>query len=140
MKSGKTGMIFGIRRSYLVYGVLFLILLNAAHYGFTHYEGPSLYGDDPNYLYLASSVVNGNYRLSPGYIFSLRLMQFGPIALFYKLFGVTTLTSSLWDIFSYLGIIVAVSSANMQPFAIPYDRSGMCLNRYLFLPLSWGAR
>ncbi|MCL4363349.1 glycosyltransferase family 39 protein [Candidatus Marsarchaeota archaeon] len=111
MKSSKTNKndsIFGIKRSYVVYGMLFLILLNAAHYGFTHYEGPSLYGDDPNYLYLASSLINGNYHLSPGYIFSLRLMQFGPIALFYGLFGVNTLTSSLWDIVSYLGIILVV--------------------------------
>lgn len=86
--------------------LLIIILANASDYAFTHFEGPSSYGDDPNYLYLASAFVKGTYTLNPGYIFSVRIMQFLPIAFFYELFGVTNFTSSLWDIISYLGIIV----------------------------------
>ncbi|MGC8586645.1 MAG: ArnT family glycosyltransferase [Candidatus Micrarchaeia archaeon] len=86
--------------------ILLAIISNAAYYAFTHFEGPSAYGDDPNYLYLASSFVKGNYVMNPGYIFSVRIMQFLPIAFFYKIFGVTNLTSTLWDILSYIGIII----------------------------------
>lgn len=96
------------RRDVLVYLVLALIIANAAAYGFTHYEGPSVYGDDPNYLYLASSMLQGTYVMNPGYIFSLRVMQFAPIAMFYALLGVHTYSASAWDIFSYLGAIVVV--------------------------------
>jgi len=91
----------------LVLVLLVAILANAAIYAFTHAEGPSGYADDPNYTYLASSVLNGAYQLNPGYIFSLRPGQFLPITFFYALFGVTNLTSTLWDITGYLGGILA---------------------------------
>ena len=58
------------RKTALVYLILAIIVANAAYYGFTHYEGPSVYGDDPNYLYLASSMIHGTYIMNPGYIFS----------------------------------------------------------------------
>ncbi len=91
----------------LVLILLIAIFSNAAAYAFTHAEGPSGYADDPNYTYLASSVLNGAYHLNPGYIFSLRPGQFLPIAFFYALFGVTNLTSTLWDMTGYLGGILA---------------------------------
>ena len=94
------------RKTALVYLILAIIVANAAYYGFTHYEGPSVYGDDPNYLYLASSMLQGTYVMNPGYIFSLRVMQFAPIAMFYAIFGVHTYSASAWDIFAYLGAIV----------------------------------
>ncbi|MEM0154788.1 MAG: glycosyltransferase family 39 protein, partial [Methanothrix sp.] len=94
------------KKTALVYLILAIIVANAAYYGFTHYEGPSVYGDDPNYLYLASSMLQGTYVMNPGYIFSLRVMQFAPIALFYAIFGVHTYSASAWDIFSYLGAII----------------------------------
>ncbi len=94
------------RRRAFVYLVLLLIVANAAYYGFTHYEGPSVYGDDPNYAYLASSLLQGSYVMNPGYIFSLRVMQFAPIAMFYAIFGIHTYSASAWDIFSYLGAII----------------------------------
>ncbi len=96
------------KRNYgaLVLAALALILANAAYYAFTHYEGPSMYGDDPTYLYLAGAVVQGVFRINPGFIFSVRLMQFLPIAITYLLLGVNNLSSSLWDIVSYLGLIV----------------------------------
>ncbi len=86
--------------------LLLAILANAAYYTFTHFEGPSAYGDDPNYLYLASSFIEGAYHMNAGYIFSMRIMQFFPTALFYELFGISNLTSTLWDIVAYIGIIV----------------------------------
>ncbi len=91
----------------LVLVLLLAILANAALYVFTHIEGPSVFADDPNYLYLASTVVNGNYMLNPGYIFSLRLGMFLPIAASYYLFGVTNLTSTLWDAVAFLGTVLA---------------------------------
>ncbi|MGC8651870.1 MAG: ArnT family glycosyltransferase [Candidatus Micrarchaeia archaeon] len=97
----------GTKRTKIIAAVILLaVLANASYYAFTHFEGPSAYGDDPNYLYLASSFIKGTYQMNPGYIFSVRVMQFMPIALFYVLFGITNLTSTLWDITAYLGIIV----------------------------------
>ncbi|MGC8496303.1 MAG: glycosyltransferase family 39 protein [Candidatus Micrarchaeia archaeon] len=86
--------------------IMIAILVNAAYYAFTHFEGPSAYGDDPNYLYLASTILKGDYSMNAGYIFSLRIMQFLPIAFFYSLFGINNLASTMWDITAYLGIII----------------------------------
>ena len=90
----------------LVAIALALILANAAFYAFTHFEGPTQFGDDPVYLNLAGAVVAGTFQISPGFIFSVRLMQFFPIAVSYALLGVNNLSSSLWDILSYLGMVV----------------------------------
>ncbi len=93
-------------KKYAVLIVLAIILTNAAAYAFTHFEGPSEYGDDPNYLFLAYSVINGTYMVNPHYIFSLRPMSFLPITVIYLLLGVNGFTSSLWNILSYLGTIL----------------------------------
>ena len=93
-------------KKYAVLIIIAAILTNAAAYAFTHFEGPSEYGDDPNYLFLAYSVINGTYMVNPHYIFSLRLMSFLPITLIYLLLGVNGFTSSLWNILSYLGTIL----------------------------------
>jgi len=94
------------KRTYVVLAVLGIILANAAIYAFTHVEGASYYGDDPNYLFLASGILHGTFVENPGYIFSVRLMSFMPIAFFYFLFGVSNLTSTLWNIVSYIGIVL----------------------------------
>jgi hypothetical protein len=86
--------------------LLFAIVINAAVYAFSHIEGPSTYGDDANYLWLANSVDNGSFLINPGYIFSVRLMQFMPIALFYKIFGFTLVGATFWDIMAYIGGIL----------------------------------
>ena len=91
----------------LVLIVLVAVMANAAYYVLSHVEGPSAYADDPNYLFLASQVVQGTYTLTPGYIFTLRMGQFLPISVFYYLFGVSNLTSTSWDILSYLGTVFA---------------------------------
>lgn len=90
---------------YIVYSILFLILLSSAIYAFTHYEGPSGYGDDIVYVGLAENMLQGSFHEGVGFIFSARLMAFAPVA-FFLLFGLNTLTASLWNILSYLGLMV----------------------------------
>lgn len=91
----------------LIYiGILAIIIANAAAFAFTHAEGASQYGDDPNYIYLASEVLHGQYELMPGYIFTARPMSFLPIALMYEIFGISIISSTLWNIISYLGGIL----------------------------------
>ncbi len=86
--------------------LLAVVLVNALYYAFSRYEGISGYGDDPTYLYLASTLVHGNFMISPGFIFSVRLTEAYAIAIIYYLFGISTLTSTLWNIISYIGIII----------------------------------
>lgn len=114
-------------KKYAVLIVLAAILTNAAAYAFTHFEGPSEYGDDPNYLFLAYSVINGTYMVNPHYIFSLRLMSFLPITLIYLLLGVNGFTSSLWNIISYLGVI-AVTFIIVK---LLYNRKAALLSAFL---------
>ncbi len=91
----------------IVYLVVFaLILTNAFYYAFTHFEGISTYGDDYNYAYLASTLYNGKFILNSGFIFSVRLTEIFGIASFYYLFKVNNLSSSLFSILSYIGLIV----------------------------------
>ncbi len=92
----------------LVILAIALIFANAAVYAFTHFEGPTTYADDPVYLNLAGMVLDGTFQMTPGNIFSVRLMQFVPIAVSWALFGINNLTSSLWDISSYLGMVVVI--------------------------------
>jgi len=86
---------------------LLLILLGFALYALANMVGPSAYDDDPIYLTLAnqlathSSLTSSNYD----YIYTARLFQILPIAIFFKLFGVGVLSSGAWDFLCYLGII-----------------------------------
>ena len=91
-----------VERKYFL--VLLCILLFAVAYSIIFVDGPSFYGDDVTYLNLAYNVLHGNF-VEGTYIFSVRLLQVLPIALFYKLFGVSLLTDSAWNILSFLGII-----------------------------------
>ncbi|MEM3237169.1 MAG: glycosyltransferase family 39 protein [Candidatus Micrarchaeaceae archaeon] len=105
---GKPG-ISGSRRSAIAgalpYAVLAAIVIYALWYSIVFVGGPSFYGDDTAYLGLANNVLMGNFQES-SYIFSIRLLQIFPIALFYKLFGVSMLSSSAWDILSFIGLII----------------------------------
>jgi hypothetical protein len=94
------------QKKYIEIAILAIIIANAAAFAFTHAEGASQYGDDPNYIYLASATIHGQYRLIPGYIFTARPMSFLPIALMYELFGISVISSTLWNIISYLGAIL----------------------------------
>jgi 4-amino-4-deoxy-L-arabinose transferase-like glycosyltransferase len=93
-------------RKIAIAAVFCLIIINALYYAFSHYEGISEYGDDPNYVWMAGSVLNGNFKENPGYIFSVRLVEAYAIAGFFYLFGINSLTASLWNITSYVGIVV----------------------------------
>ncbi|MDE1855794.1 MAG: glycosyltransferase family 39 protein [Candidatus Micrarchaeota archaeon] len=86
-------------------GMLLAILAFALIYSIVFVEGPSFFGDDTVYLDMANAVVHGNFHQSP-FIFSVRLLMAYPIGFFYSLFGVSLITSSAWDIISFLGIIV----------------------------------
>ncbi len=87
--------------------VLLAIAAYAIAYSVVNAGGPSFYGDDTVYLSLANSAVSGNFQES-AFIFSVRILQILPIALFYKLFGIGMLSSSAWDILSFVGTIIAV--------------------------------
>ncbi len=122
------GDLAAFSRKYAVLIVLAIILTNAAAFAFTHFEGPSEYGDDPNYLFLAYSVINGTYNVNPHYIFSLRPMSFLPITLIYLVLGVNGFTSSLWNILSYMGSIVVVFLA----VRLLYNRKAALLSAFVF--------
>lgn len=92
-------------KKYITIAILIAILSNAGYYAFTHYEGATLYGDDTVYASMAWSILQGTFKTN-SFIFSTRLMQAYPIALFYSVMGVTQLSGSMWIILSYLGIVV----------------------------------
>ncbi len=92
-------------KKYLVFIIFLIILSNAAYYVFSHYEGPSMYGDDPIYASMAASVLQGTFKTN-SFIFSTRLIEAYSIAFFYYIMGVNNLSSSMWNILSYLGIII----------------------------------
>lgn len=97
----------GLDKRKVIVAVLFcLIIISAMFYAFTHVEGVSEYGDDPTYTNLAGALLQGNFKISPGYIFSLRLTEVFAIGLFYKIFGISDFTSTLWNITAYIGIII----------------------------------
>jgi hypothetical protein len=94
-------------KAYLPYLLLAGIVIYAIVYSLAFVGGPSFYGDDTVYLGLAHDVLSGSFQQGP-FIFSVRILQFLPIAFFYALFGVNLYTSSAWDILSFaLSIIVA---------------------------------
>ncbi len=97
----------GYDKAKIIIAIFFcLIIVNALYYAFTHVEGISEYGDDPTYTNLAGALLQGNYKVSPTYIFSLRLTEVFAIGFFYKIFGITDFTSALWNMTSYIGIIM----------------------------------
>ncbi len=92
-----------VNRKYYLF--LLAVVVFAITYSIVFIDGPSYFGDDVTYLSLAYNVLHGHF-IENGYIFSVRLMQIMPIALFYKLFGVNLITDSAWDITSFIGIIM----------------------------------
>jgi hypothetical protein len=85
--------------------ILAVIVIYALIYSIHFVGGPSFFGDDTVYASLANSVISGGFMES-SFIFSVRLLQIYPIALFYKLFGISLFTDSAWDILSFLGMII----------------------------------
>jgi len=93
-----------LSRNYKI--ALIAIAAFALIYSLVFVIGPSAYGDDPTYLSLAYGAATGNFTQS-SYIFSVRLLMIFPIAVFYKLFGVSLFTDSIWDILCFVGSVVA---------------------------------
>ncbi len=89
----------------LGYVILAAIVISAVVYSVSFTIGPSSYGDDVTYLTIAMQVLSGGFQQS-SYIFSIRLLMIYPIALFYKLMGISMLSGALWDIISYVGSII----------------------------------
>ncbi|MEM3241082.1 MAG: glycosyltransferase family 39 protein [Candidatus Micrarchaeaceae archaeon] len=89
------------------YAALAVLLAFVLVYSLVNVGGPSFYGDDTVYLDVANSVLTHLFRESP-FIFSVRLMQIYPIALFYALFGVNMISSSLWDILAFTMTVAVV--------------------------------
>jgi len=81
--------------------IISAIVLYAFIYSVVNVGGPSFYGDDTVYLSLAYSVLAGTFHES-SYIFTVRLLQIFPISFFYALFGINMLSSSLYDIISFV--------------------------------------
>jgi hypothetical protein len=107
--------------------ILCLIIINALFYAFTHVEGISEYGDDVSYLPLSTGLITRGFLISPSNIFSVRLTEIFAIGFFYALFGVSSLTSTLWNITSYIGIII-VTFYTVQFF---YDNKAALLSAFL---------
>jgi len=118
----------GLDKTKIIIAVLFcFIIINAMYYAFTHVEGVSEYGDDPTYTNLAGALLQGNFKISPGYIFSLRLTEVFAIGFFYKIFGISDFTSTLWNITAYIGIII-VTFLVVRLF---YDNKAALLSAFL---------
>ncbi|MGC9099101.1 MAG: ArnT family glycosyltransferase [Candidatus Micrarchaeia archaeon] len=109
VKKGKKGKKESIRKNLLLKHadliVLAIIVAYSIFYSVRFLGGPSFYGDDTAYLGEAYFVNQGIFHESP-YIFSVRILQFYPIAFFYWLFGVNLITDSLWDIIAFVGSII----------------------------------
>ena len=64
------------------------------------------WSDDVNYVYLADQILKGKYK--PSYMLSLRLMMIYPLALFFRVFGVSNLSATLYPLLTSLAEIVVV--------------------------------
>ncbi len=92
------------RRRRLVLLALVIIMGYALVYQLVFVEGPSYFGDDTVYTYYANLALHGTFSENMD-IFSVRLLNIYPIALFYALFGIGKLSSAGWAIVSFLGSI-----------------------------------
>ena len=88
--------------------ILAAIVVFALVYSLTFFIGPSNFSDDYAYTMLGYQVYSGTFVQTPYYEATTRLLTFAPIGLFYKLFGVTPLSSSAWSLTCYLITIVLV--------------------------------
>lgn len=94
-------------KRYLPMVLLLAILVYALAYSIKFLEGPSFFGDDIVYAQVASTILQSHF-VESSFIFSVRLLMIYPIAFFFKFFGVSILTSSAWDVISFIGMIAAV--------------------------------
>lgn len=72
----------------------------------THILGPTPLSEDFAYVLLAIDALHGNISLFSLSIDGTRLLQYLPIAAFYRLFGVNIYTSSAWNAIMFLGTVL----------------------------------
>lgn len=89
----------------LLYSFLIILIALVALFESIFVIGPSYFGDDTVYLNLANSVFHGGF-MQNAQIFSVRILNIYPIALFYLFGGVNNLTSAAWAISCFVGSII----------------------------------
>ncbi|MEM2175557.1 MAG: glycosyltransferase family 39 protein, partial [Candidatus Micrarchaeia archaeon] len=93
------------RNVFLIKYTLIFILLIAIFVRLIFFVGLN-WSDDVNYVYLSHEILKGNYR--PSYMTSLRLLMIFPLALFFKLFGVSQASAALYPFLLSLGNIIII--------------------------------
>ena len=88
MKKSTSLLLIAILAYTLIYSIYFAV-------------GPTHFGDDIAYSFLAHYATEGTFMESNGDILSVRLLQIFPIAFFYYIFGAGTLSSVAWDILCF---------------------------------------
>lgn len=84
--------------------LLIIILLIAIFIRLIFFIGLN-WSDDVHYVHLASEILKGNYR--PSHVASLRLMMIFPLALFFKIFGISEFSAVLYPLLvSIFNIII----------------------------------
>src|SRR5437868_5938616 len=89
--------------------LFFTVAFTLAYFFFAH-EG-FYFNDDYTYAELAGDVIHGKFSFKnlnpdlPGYH---RFLVFGPVALSYKLFGISIYTTTLWPLLCTLGCLFLV--------------------------------
>ena len=108
MAGGTPAHTIEVRRKRVVYALLALIVACAAVYSVATAVGPSYFGDDIAYANYAHAVVQGMFHQNTGDVLSIRILQIYPIAFFYLIFSATQVSSSGWDILSFIATLVIV--------------------------------
>ncbi len=91
-----------------IIGAIFLALLACTLvYSIATADGPSNFGDDLAYSWYAHAASQGRFMQNTFDVLSIRIMQIYPIGFFY-LFGVSLVTSSAWDICSFIGTMIVI--------------------------------
>jgi 4-amino-4-deoxy-L-arabinose transferase-like glycosyltransferase len=90
----------------LVLLLLAIILIYDLVHSIIYTLGPTELSEDFAYFFLALGALHGQVSLSNFNIDGTRLLQYLPMALFYKLFGVNIYSSSAWNIIMFMGTVL----------------------------------
>lgn len=102
---GKTPLSKGLRKNWLVWLVLAIIVSYSIWYCAAYAGGPSFQGDDNAYAGLAYQITQGTFRES-SYIFTVRPLQVYPIAFSFWAFGINMQSSVAWDCLAFVGTVI----------------------------------
>ncbi|MEM3227646.1 MAG: glycosyltransferase family 39 protein [Candidatus Micrarchaeaceae archaeon] len=90
----------------IVYALLAIIVAYDIVHSIAYTLGPTMLSEDFAYVLLAIGALHGNISFSSFYIDGTRILQYLPIALLYKLFGVNIYTSSAWNEMMFVGTVL----------------------------------